>query len=364
MILFAAIFVPWMVAVAAKHAHAWDLWNWQYIQRAEGDYEDTRPRGLFYYIPYAFGLTTPWLFLLPEALAAPWLRRYAQYRRPLLYAGFWCVVSIAFMSIEPFKKPYYILPAIPALILLMAVVAERLYGMRFQIRSPQLVWALFFIAATATAIGIGIALHQLRQTMPALLIRITPIVVVTAHLLFLAIAAFIRGKGWSAFGLTAGTSIVAFTATWQLCGPVFGNLDKVTALARALDKAGVPADTQILWADKRPDARLSFYFGRQSRYMVTPAEIVSRMVDRTKAKMQLLELAVERAKDLLENSRPVYLIVERSNYDKMMRVRRFTELAHLIDIVHEAGDPERKDWTIISNIKPSLASFNTSKTSP
>jgi len=45
LILFAVIFVPWMLEVAERHPHAWNLWNWQYWQRAQGNYEDTRVRG-------------------------------------------------------------------------------------------------------------------------------------------------------------------------------------------------------------------------------------------------------------------------------------------------------------------------------
>lgn len=46
------------------------------------------------------------------------------------------------MSIEPFKKPYYILPSLPPLIVMMALVAERFY-----LREPlprRLGWLAFF----------------------------------------------------------------------------------------------------------------------------------------------------------------------------------------------------------------------------
>lgn len=79
LLIFAAFFVPWMMAVARQHEHAWQLWNWQYLQRAAGDYEDSKPRGAAYYLTYVAGFTLPWLFLLPEAFLAPWLRQYARW---------------------------------------------------------------------------------------------------------------------------------------------------------------------------------------------------------------------------------------------------------------------------------------------
>ena len=139
LLIFAALFVPWMLSVADRNPDTWRLWNWQYLQRAAGDYEDTRPRGPFYYLPLVFGMTLPWLFLLPEALLAPWLRRYAAWRRPLLFTGMWALISIAVMSIEPFKKPYYIAPAVPALVLMMSLVAERFY-LRFPLRRDYAWW--------------------------------------------------------------------------------------------------------------------------------------------------------------------------------------------------------------------------------
>jgi len=110
-IVFLAMFVPWLFAVAERHPFAWDMWNWQYLQRFEGDYEDTRVRGMLYYIPILLGLLAPWTLALFEGVVAPWIRRYALQRRGLYFAGCWAVVGTLVMSLMEFKKPYYILPA-------------------------------------------------------------------------------------------------------------------------------------------------------------------------------------------------------------------------------------------------------------
>ncbi|MEK6676487.1 MAG: glycosyltransferase family 39 protein, partial [Planctomycetota bacterium] len=127
LLIFALTFVPWMMAVAERQPHAWELWNWQYVQRAKGDYPDTRNRTIVYYIPIVGGLILPWTFLVLEAAIAPWVQRYARMHKPLLFAGLWTLLGTLSMSLMEFKKPYYVLAAVPGVILLVGVAAERVF---------------------------------------------------------------------------------------------------------------------------------------------------------------------------------------------------------------------------------------------
>jgi 4-amino-4-deoxy-L-arabinose transferase-like glycosyltransferase len=350
LILFALVFVPWMLAVAARHPHAWELWNWQYFQRAIGDYPDTRPRGLFYYVPIAIGLIGPWTFALPEALAATGLKRYALQRRALVFCAVWALVGIAVMSAETFKKPYYIVPAVPALILMVAAVLERFYARKVQ--SPQLGWALWIVAAAGLVVGLYFGVEYLhKEDMPAgAITRVTYIAGGAIATLLLGGIFYIRGRGWWALGLTAAASIATFQLVWFTCAPALANLDKVTELDRTLDAAHVPADAKILWADQRPDARLGFYFARQSRYLITPAEIVAVMVDRTQGKMQLQMMIMDRAAELLEGAAPTYILLERENYE--LAQSHFSAKARLLGEVHVPNERPGKDWMIVSNMAP------------
>lgn len=348
LVVFAIMFVPWMVAVAFKYPHSWDMWNWQYVQRAEGDYLDTRPRGMFYYLPIIAGLTAPWLFLLPEAVLAPWITRYRHHRRPLLYAGLWVLVAVVIMSLEPFKKPYYVVPAAPGLILLMAVVAERFYSGLFAPRQ----WLQIGLGLMAAGLIAGVIVGWviMRKEMPQAATRVTLIAAAAACSLMIAGVLYVRDRGWAALGLTAATAVVTFQAVWHFAGSAIDNVDKVAALARLLDEAGVPREARVLWADKRPDARLGFYYGHNSGYLIPPAEIVSLVVDRTRAKEKLLAMAVERARKHLSDSTPVYLIVQREHYGFVKMQDQVP--VHLIGFVHEPGDPPKKDWMVVTNVVP------------
>ncbi len=355
LIVFALMFVPWILAVAAKHPHAWDLWNWQYVQRAEGDYLDSRPRGVFYYLPLVLGFSAPWLFLLPEALLSPWMKRYTPARRALLFCGVWAMVGIMIMSLEPFKKPYYILPGMPALILMMAVVADRFYGSSPP--SARLGWAVWALFAVSLIIALVVGSDYVRQEAPDTALRIMLIASVAALALLIAGVCYVRRRGWWAVGVTATATIAAFQLIWHTCGSTIASVEKVAALYRTLETAGVPAIGPVLWVDQRPDARLSFYFARQSRYMITPAEIVTEMLDRTQGKDKLLMMTMERASDLLKSPQPVYLILARKNYD-LMKSELFGR-AFLIDAIHLPGDPARKDWMVVSNVQQSQATRGT-----
>lgn len=369
LIVFAAIFVPWMLAVAERHPHAWDLWNWQYWQRAQGDYEDTRTRGLLYYLPIAAGLTFPWVFLLVEGLAAPWLKRYARWHRALLYVGLWGVLGVAVMSKMDFKKPYYILPAIPGLLLLLGVVADRIYGWapsaspvswtlgigtwrrRFWLAEPRrlawIVWTILAIVAAALVVAGGVWSYR---EMPTAWLRITLIAAGVAAVLLLAAAAYVRGRGWLALGMTAATSVLAFHIGWYTCADAIdaaGETIKVATLARTLDSAGIPAEAALVWADRRPDARLDFYFNRPSTYLVTPDEIVTRMVDRTGKDRELQALAIKRAAERLHSGEPIYLILQQRHYDlvgeTMLKGVRFVAAV-------EDDDRHDKGWVIVTNV--------------
>jgi 4-amino-4-deoxy-L-arabinose transferase-like glycosyltransferase len=345
LIVFALCFVPWMVAVGARYPRSWDLWNWQYWQRAQGRYEDTRPRNVFYYLPIIPGLVLPWLFLVGEAILAPWIAKYQRERRALLYAGLWALVGTVVMSVMAFKKPYYVTPVIPALLLLIGVVADRFYSS--PIRRPKLARAIYLAAVVGGAGAIVGAYFLIRKELPGAVVSLTGLAALAIVLLLLAGLLFLRGRAWTAFGMTAATSVLGFLVAWQICGRTLSNTDKVRALDGVLAKQGVPKTAEVYWVTRRQDARLSFYCGRYTRQMIQPEELVAMFVDRTKHKSGLEELILNRARQLLASPHPVYLVLDRDEYWG-------AQVAGLRDGVHMIGfapdeDAEKKDWVVISN---------------
>jgi len=344
-LVFAAMFVPWMLEVARRNPYADELWNWQYLQRAQGNYEDTRVRGVFYYIPVAGGYLAPWVFLVFEAVAAPWMRRYIRWRRPLLYLGLWAGVGVLAMSAMTFKKPYYIAPAIPPLILLVSVVAVRV--LRYRVRRPQRAWALWGIGAALSAVAVAAGSAWLRHEAPQAWGTLMLIALAGVLVCLGAGAAFVRGRTGPAFASLACASVVLFLIVWYTCVPRVDNVEDVAALNHTLDANGVPPDARIIWADQRPDARLAFYFHRRSEQMIDPYEIVARMVDRTKGKDLLRQMVLERVTGLLSGTEPVYLILKHEHFEQLRSAAavRF----RLVGIVDSDAFTQKNDWVIITN---------------
>ncbi len=344
LVLFAACFVPWMVAVGMRHPDAWDLWNWQYWQRAQGDYEDSRPRGPLYYVPIVGGLIMPWLHLIFEAAAAPWLARYARHRQALLYAGLWALIGFLVVSAMSFKKPYYVGPAIPGLVLLLGAVAERFYST--PIRRPRLARAVWIILVLG---GVGLVAggyFALSREIPRAAGGLAA--VASAAVVLLAAAGLVlrRGRPWTAFGMTAASSVVVFLAAWFFCGATLDNVGKVADLARVLDEADIPDATPIAWVSRRPDARLSFYFNRRTRQMIQPAEIVTAFVERTGHMLSLESMVARRARELLSSPQPVYLILDREEYERAAMLG-MTASARVVGFAPDPDDVD-SDWLVIT----------------
>lgn len=373
LIVFAVVFVPWMIAVAGRFPHAWDIWNWQYFQRAQGFYEDTRPRGFFYYIPLMIGLVLPWVFLLVEALAAPWLNRYARQRRGLFYAGLWALVGLVGMSVFAFKKPYYIAPAVPGLLLMIGLAAERFYafvpttipvkmnvwfGRRHEviIQDPlRFAWITWVIVAVAAVLLLIFGNYWMREYLPEVAMPLTVIGAGAMVLLLWAGLLYVHGRGWAALALTAAVVVAAFQLGWHLYAPALtaARFEPIARLDQVLDEAAVPAEANIYWADSRPDARLSFYYGRRPRYTLTPEEVVGLIgVNRTTPGLgKLLEARVfQVAQEMLAGPDTVYLVVSVPKYNEFKG--RITVPAYDVARVKCDARNESKDWMVVSNRPP------------
>ena len=262
----------------------------------------------------------------------------------LLFVGLWGLVGIVIMSIEPFKKPYYIAPAVPALILLITVVGERFFT--YKLRGQAWASRLLVCVGVALAAGLVAGSWWLRANTPEMAWRLLAVGAVAAAALFLAGVVYIRGRRWTALAIMAVASVGAFNYVWHYCGAALDDLNEPTQLARGLDAAGVPRDAAVYWVDGRPDSRVSFYFDRATRHLIKPSEIVSSIgVDRTKAKQRLQEMVLDRGHELMSGATPVYLILERENYWSWKMGRR--EPGHVVAEVKR--NPSRKDWLVVSN---------------
>lgn len=132
-ILLIIIAVPWFVFVARANP---EFLHFFFI-REHVDRFTSAVHGRFhpwyYYVPVVVIGLCPWLFLLPISLRKAWLTQKVEQRfNPERFLVLWIVVIYLFFSISNSKLPFYLVPILPPIALLMARTI-------FQLNHAQLV---------------------------------------------------------------------------------------------------------------------------------------------------------------------------------------------------------------------------------
>jgi 4-amino-4-deoxy-L-arabinose transferase-like glycosyltransferase len=119
-LVFLAIAAPWFVAVSYANPEFPEFF---FIHEHFQRFLTTSHRRVepWWYFPVMlFAGFLPWMFALPGAIASAWEReRGTTGFRPLMFALWWTLFIVAFFSASGSKLPGYILPAFPALALVL-----------------------------------------------------------------------------------------------------------------------------------------------------------------------------------------------------------------------------------------------------
>jgi len=123
MVVFLAIVLPWPLAIASRMN--WDLavWKREFIDRFSGAYASGH-KPFYYYLPKMFQFMLPWAAFVPFALAAPFYRVWNKKQPVMQFLWLWFVVDVAFLTISGGKRQHYIIPTIPAMAVLTAILLE------------------------------------------------------------------------------------------------------------------------------------------------------------------------------------------------------------------------------------------------
>lgn len=128
--IFAAVTLPWYIAVSVRTPAFLKVFFWQNNLERFATNRYQHPQPAWFYLPVLFLAVFPWSgwSLLPlRNLFQPARRAGASAPRDglLWFLWLWVVVTVGFFSLSHSKLPGYILPAIPAVILLIAFAACR-----------------------------------------------------------------------------------------------------------------------------------------------------------------------------------------------------------------------------------------------
>jgi 4-amino-4-deoxy-L-arabinose transferase-like glycosyltransferase len=350
--LFLLVFLPWMILVSRRVPYFWELWEYEYLDRAEGRYPGVRSSRLLYYLPILLGMLVPWSLSLPEALASPFLAVYRRHRRPLMYLWHWVVAVFAVMSLMGFKKSYYILPAVPGCALLLGPVLERMFfcsvsgvSRRTRLGVAGILAGVVLVATGAWFIG--------RRAYPERWIGWVPLLAPAFAALALVgfgVAGwlYLRRRGRVSLGCVGATGYAVFIAVWLVMGPSLGDLQGPMDLVRGLDRANVPPTADLYWASNRPDGRVLFYGNRPIRQVVDPYRLIAEHREGVSDMGELRTRVGEEVVRRLQEEEARYFVLQRGDFELLMAL--FRAPARILFHV-DRGPPgvDEDDWVVVSN---------------
>jgi 4-amino-4-deoxy-L-arabinose transferase-like glycosyltransferase len=206
--------LPWYVYIYKVIPNVIDIWHFESIGELTDNLNNVRP--WWFYVPNLFQISLPWTPVWVLAIALPFIRqsRIAN-RRSRLLPFLWFALVVLFFSFVNLKKNAYLLPAMPALVLL---TTQGLLFVMAAVRRRGPKSPAAWVAAAESLIGLGFAavlpflVHRAGMGLPAaVLFGLIP-----AAVAWMALGELRRGRvrGW--LGLTTCACVLAVLVFFNL----------------------------------------------------------------------------------------------------------------------------------------------------
>ncbi|HEU4389041.1 MAG TPA: glycosyltransferase family 39 protein [Blastocatellia bacterium] len=166
LVVFLAVASVWYVPMTIEHGQPFIkefFVNHHFRRFVENRFQHPEPVYFFPFVVLAGAL--PWTFFLIPAAAR--LRKVVR-RRPesqdllITLSWVWLILTVVFFSVSVSKLPGYVLPAFPALAIILGTEVERLWNGE---RSRSLMIAAWLTAASLIAIGIAVPVYITREAL-------------------------------------------------------------------------------------------------------------------------------------------------------------------------------------------------------
>jgi 4-amino-4-deoxy-L-arabinose transferase-like glycosyltransferase len=289
--VFVAIAAPWYVLVQLRTPEFFRIFFLQHNLARFGSNLYRHRQPFWYYLPVALIATLPWTVWLFHGLAdafcalrsnpkgAPYLPSFGKCGNPTapnaipaftfeVFLFLWALVPIAFFSISRSKLPGYILPSIPALLILAAVAVHRRAARNQSPRWTSIAAHAVLLAALAAAGCVAPRLAFKLPLSPASLL----LAAFAGTAIFLLIALPLLASGWRllhfvtllpvilAVGFLLRGLAPALDAT-QSARPIAALLQQAAALPPSGQPGALPVATFAL--NRNLAFGLAFYLNRR-----------------------------------------------------------------------------------------------------
>ncbi len=344
-LLFLLVVLPWPLAVWQRVPQAAWQWRTEILDRFSGELDKGEQWGWLaplYYAAALAGFAAPWTLAVPAAIAAPFLRRTADYREPSLLLASWLVVSVLILSAAESQRAHYVLPALPPLILLLA---ERLdhYFFRSARLSPDRARRIGRAALVVVGAASLAAFVVLRARDPA---AVAPVLLAAGGATAAGLAALAahvlgrRGISLALAGLCPAAGMIAWTAHHNDHG---ATRTAWRDLALRVARLAAPSD-EVFWLG-RPPATGIFYGGGRlvTPRLDDPGRLLKSTDGRFPPRMDWFIMVAGTAIRRLAEPTPVWLVMRDDAYAHLQRIRHNGRLTVVADI------PDDDDWVVLTN---------------
>jgi 4-amino-4-deoxy-L-arabinose transferase-like glycosyltransferase len=263
-LLFMVLSAPWVILVSWKNP---GFFTYFFIDEHFGRLLTTRhqryepPWFYFMLLPAAI---FPWVTLLPWTLMRSWPGKLwgALENRAWLFCAIWFVSFFVFLTLSSSKMIHYLLPALPALALIMgqALAAAGAQGWR-NWASPGLRASLVALSLVILAVGAGLALAPALS--PEVSYEQAGLIPLVGSLLASAVALAIfalRARLWSVLA-SPGMAFLVIVICAALASPLLNDYRSVQDLVSPIKKNIKPSDYLVSYGDYFQG--MPFYSGKR-----------------------------------------------------------------------------------------------------
>ena len=258
------LFIPWILYMFHLFPQAQSILSHQTLERAvgEGGWLKRSAAPLSgYYIRSLAKWTLPWVVFMPGALVVPFMDRTRKDRNALVFLLLWIFGLVLLFSAAVGKHEQYILPALPALCLLMGYSAEDVFFHHrwTPIRHSRMIVTWHALAFTVMIAGTIVAAEIVPKAYRPRLFHVMILVDAVSIILWLGVWALIKNRpnlAVTALVVAAAIGFVGFAGREDLWD-TRRSLADFAAEAAAM----VPKDAQVAsWG--KLDGQVVYYFNR------------------------------------------------------------------------------------------------------
>jgi 4-amino-4-deoxy-L-arabinose transferase-like glycosyltransferase len=268
-VVFLVIVLPWPLAIASRLNWNLTVWKHEFVDRFFGTYA-SGGKSFYYYLPKMFQFMLPWSAFVPFALAAPFYRVWEKKQPVMQFLWIWFVVGLGFLTITGGKRQHYIIPLMPAMAVLTAILLEDMafYQKAYANKFSRNFLASHLVLLTIGFIALPIVIEQLKREV----LRETILFSTTGLIAVLAVAGLFRAKKITA----AYATVFLVIAVLVMIGysDFFNPLNYNQPSRKFTQSASqiVPVSKKLV-AYKSVSSRFIHYFGRPVPVIETQPEI-------------------------------------------------------------------------------------------